>query len=405
MVSIMAREIPNKPHPTPNPDGPHAGGSNRGTGVGADRPSQPEAESVTDEPNYDSCHDDLDRILSQPLSEPDPALRSRASSDAIARTARDPEAVPSFLREPAKEPRTSEIFKGLGPQTAGATPSAVGAGTAPLSSLTATSSDSETIFEGGLVETSESIAESQHGPRVQEWPSDDDHLAESRIPWALIVLMSYSSAVTLALTWALWTGRSFRSTESSTANVSQTEVESVPKTVNSSPVGALPPLPEENVASLRNAIRLGDVEVTPMGIVVTRLDLVRSIDPAAWRREKSASLVLILNLKNISKDRTFAPLESRFVREQTSATDRSTIATSRGQGINLFPLAVDSEWSIVGQEFTVLKPGESVETVIASEPGAAGRLTDHMTWHVRLRIGPYRTDVLGVRFNKDDVER
>ena len=58
----------------------------------------------------------------------------------------------------------------------------------------------------------------------------------------------------------------------------------------------------------------------------------------------------------------------------------------------------------MGQEFTVLKPGESVETLIASEPGAADRLTDEMTWRVRLRIGPYRTDVLGVRFNKDDVE-
>ena len=52
-----------------------------------------------------------------------------------------------------------------------------------------------------------------------EWASDDDHLAESRIPWALLVLMSYSSAVTLALTWVLWTGRSFRSAESPAASV------------------------------------------------------------------------------------------------------------------------------------------------------------------------------------------
>ncbi len=188
-----------------------------------------------------------------------------------------------------------------------------------------------------------------------EWASDDEHLAESHIPWALIVLMSYSSAVTLALTWVLWTGRTFRSTESSSASVSHAEVESVPKNVNSSPVGALPPLPAENVARLGNAIRIGDVEVTPMGIMVTPLDLVRSIDPADWRREKSASLVLRLKLRNISKDDAFAPLEPRFVREQTSGSDRSTIVTAQGHGINLFSLAVDSEWSIVGQEFTVLQ--------------------------------------------------
>jgi hypothetical protein len=400
----MTREILNKPHPTPNPDGPHAGGSNRGPGAGADRPSQPEAESATDEPNYDSGHDDLDIILSEPLCEPDPALRSKSSSDAIARASRDPEAVPSFLHEPGKQPRTSEIFRGVGPQTAGGTPRTAGTGAVSASSLTATSSDSETIFEGSLIETSESSAAGQQGPRALEWASDDEHLVESRVPWALLVLMSYSSAVTLALTWVLWSGRTFRSAELSSAGVSQTEVESVTKVINPSPVGVLPPLPAENVARLRNATRIGQVEVTPIGVVVTRLDLVRSINPADWRREKSSSLVLILKLKNISKDDTFAPLEARFVREQASTLDRSTIETSRGQGINLFPLAVDSEWSIIGQEFTVLAPGESVETLIASEPGTAGRLTDTMTWRVRLRVGPYRTDVLGVRFNKDDVE-
>jgi hypothetical protein len=151
-------------------------------------------------------------------------------------------------------------------------------------------------------------------------------------------------------------------------------------------------------------IRIGGVEVTPIGIKVTRLDLVRSIEPIRRRREKLASLVLRLRLKNISKNDTFAPLELRFVREQASTLDRSMIATSPGQAINLFPLAVDSEWSIVGQKFTVLEPGKSVETLIASEPGAADRLTDLMTWHIRLRIAPYRTDVLGVRFNKDDVK-
>ena len=177
----------------------------------------------------------------------------------------------------------------------------------------------------------------------------------------------------------------------------------MPKNVNSSPAGVLPPLPAENVASLRNAIRIGGVEVTPLDIVVTRLDLVRSIDPADWRREKSASLVLRLKLTNVSNAHSFAPLEPRFVREQASTPDRSTIATSQGQGINLFPLAVDSEWSIVGQDFTVLDPGESVETLIASEPVVAANLTDDMTWRIRLRIGPYRTDVLGVRFNKVDV--
>ena len=186
---------------------------------------------------------------------------------------------------------------------------------------------------------------------------------------------------------------------------SRPKLESVPKIVDSSPVGVLPPLPAENVASLGNTIRLGELEVTPLDIVATPLDLVRSIEPADWRREESPALVLRLKLKNISADHAFAPLERRFCASRRAAVDRSSIVTSQGKSINLFPLAVDSEWSIVGQEFPSLEPGESVETFIASEPGAADRLTDDMTWRVRLRIGPYRTDVLGVRFNKSDVAR
>ena len=66
---------------------------------------------------------------------------------------------------------------------------------------------------------------------------------------------------------------------------------------------------------------------------------------------------------------------------------------------------MESEWSIEGQTFAALSPGETVETVIASESGVAERLTDEMTWRIRLRIGIYRTDVLGVRFHEYDVEK
>jgi hypothetical protein len=398
----MAREIPNKPHPTPNPDGPHAGGSTRGTGAGPGRSSHPQDEPASEEPNSDSCLDDLDLILTQPIPEPDPALRSKSSSDVIVRPSQDQAAVPALKQERGKQPKTAEIFKHVGPLAVDVTPSTAAA---LSSSRTEPSSGTETLFEGSLVDASESSAASEQALRAVEWASDDDHLAEARVPWALLVLLSYASAVTLALTWVLWTGRTSRSADSPPAGASQAETESVPKVVNPSPVGKLPPLPAENVASLENAVQMGELEVTPLGISVTRLDLVRSIDPPDWRREESASLVLRLKLRNISRDHAFAPLERRFVREQTSGLDRAMIVTSQEQGINLFPLAVDSEWSIEGQDFAVLKPGESVETLIASEPGAADRLSDAMTWHVRIRTGPFRTDVLGVRFNKGDVEQ
>jgi hypothetical protein len=133
------------------------------------------------------------------------------------------------------------------------------------------------------------------------------------------------------------------------------------------------------------------------------LDLLRSVDPAKYRHEDSESLVMRLKFTNVSGHNAFAPLERAFVREQAAPLDRSYIATSRSERIGLFPLAVDSEWSIQGQEFPVLNPGESVETLIASEPGVSDRLSDEMIWRARVRIGPYRSDVLGVKFTKTDV--
>ena len=321
----MTREIANKPHPTPNPEGPHAAGSVRGTTGGSGETLQPTDEFLVGEPNYDSCVDDLDLILTQSATEPDPALRSKASSDLL-------------------------------PPTPGSS-------------------------------------------------SADDHFGDGRLYWAMIGLMCYSSAVTLALTWVLWTGRVFRPAEAPTASADQPIGETTPKIVESRPVAELAPLPAANVARLGETARIGDLEVTPLEVVVTQLELARSIEPFKSRREDSESVVLRLRLTNVSHDQSFAPLERAFVREQSSPLDRSSIETKEGKLIGLFPLAVDSEWSIAGQEFPVLKPGDSTETLIASEHGAADRLTSDMTWRVRLRIGPYKTDMIGVRFHKDDVTR
>jgi hypothetical protein len=327
MVAIMTQEIASKPLPTPNPEGHHAAGSIRGTAGGSDESLQRNDDFAVGEPNFGSDADDLDLILSLPVTDPDPALRSKASSDVMRPT--------------------------------------------PGSS------------------------------------SADDHFADSRLYWALIVLMSYSSAVTLALTWVLWSGWGSRPAEPPVASADQNQapVESQTKIVESRPVIELAPLPVGNVTTLAKTVRIGDLEVTPLKVIVTRLRLARSIPPHNRRREAGTSVVLRLRLTNLSKDQSFAPLEPAFVRDQSSPLDRSSIATSGGKNIGLFPLAIDSEWSIAGQDFPILKPGKSAETIIASELGAEDRLTSDMTWRVRLRIGPYKTDMIGVRFDKNELTR
>ena len=404
MDFIMSREIVNKPHPTPNPDGPHAGGANRGSGIGAGSPLHPGDTPATEEPRDTSCFDDLNVIMAAPGDEPDQALQAKSSSDTILQISPAKDPLPSFLEERGAEPRTSEVFPVFCPRAADADQPIAASRTALASSLSEVSPETEAKFERSLVETRESTVKGTNGSPAVEWAGDEDQFAESRVPWALIFLMSYSSAVTLALTWVMWTGRSFRPADAPSASVSPADAETLPKFDSSSPVGVLPALPADNLANLGATRQIGDLEITPLGIVSRRVALVRSIEPKNRRREESTSLVLRLRVKNVSKDNEFAPLERRFLREQSAALDRSTIETTPGNCIGLFPLALDSEWSIEGQSFSILKPGETVETVIASEPEVVDKLTDEMIWRIHLRIGTYRTDVLGVRFNRHEIK-
>ncbi len=94
-----------------------------------------------------------------------------------------------------------------------------------------------------------------------------------------------------------------------------------------------------------------------MAIEAAPVELVRTIDPDKRRRERDC-LVLRLRLRNRSKDQTFTPVDLNLVRERDFRAFDPYIATSDGQSLRLFPLALDSEWSIRDQEFPRLPPGE-----------------------------------------------
>jgi hypothetical protein len=394
-IKAMAREKHDKPHPTPHPDAPHISGAARDTGPGA----SPSEEVGEDEPNYDSCLDDLDKVLSDSPREPDPVLESSGTSQALPPPPFGDSAAARASSPVGKPPRTSEVFRATG---VAATET-----TSELSrtARTSRSADPAAVRSGQpAVSTREgTLRRTEHKTRATPG-SDDDHLVEPGIPWFSLLLLSYSSLVTLALTWMFWTGRVFNSTESPPAASPQPASESVAKSPEAvKPSALLPPIPPDNFADLGQTIRIGELEVTPIAVVAAPVDLVRSIDPGNWRREETDSLVLRLKLTNVSVDQIFAPLELNFVRDQSSPLDRSMITGSTGATIGLYPLANDSEWSIQGQDFAVLKPDESAETIIVTEPGAGDRVAGEMTWRVRLRIGTYRTDMVGVRFHRGDL--
>ncbi len=387
------------PHPTPNPDHPRGPELIRPGGpVPARTPhSTPRPDLDPDESDYDSVHDDLNQVLSQPVSEPDPALGSGSPGEPASLPPREDTPIPSFLREKGKQPKTAEIFKAIVPPGQAAVLPG-DSGRSLLDPLVSSTPVPEEVFgrlEQGLSRDRSGDPDSRS--------DDDDQLAESRSTWFFVLLMSYSSAITLALVWVLWSGRSLKSPDSPAANISQGTEEQGSKPPEPTASEPLPPIPSANITTLGKTIRIGEIDVTPLEIDLTPVELVRSIDPEDYRREESGSLMLKLRLTNVSGDHQFAPLDRLLIRGQNSPLDRSYIASSGPGKIRLFPLALDSEWAILGQSFPVLKSGESVETLVASEPVTEDRLQGELTWRIRLRVGPYRTDVLGVRFTRSNL--
>jgi hypothetical protein len=390
-VSIMARNIANQPHRTPNPDKPHrtpnpdkphsaaiGAGARRGSADPGDPAPPPTDETQSQGPTYDSCFDDLNMILSQSIEQPDPDPNLESSAQAHPVRA---EPAPGVVPKPKRQPRTSEIFRSVAPE-------ALAGRAAEPESRGATAGANLVVVD-------------RERPIADLATEEYDSPLEPRISWIPLLLLSYSSAITLALIWILWTGRESRIAEPRSSASPATAAPS--RSAGRDRAAQAPPIPPENLTTLGQTVHLGDLEVTPLAVVALPLELIRSIDPAEYRREEEDSLVLRLRLTNVSRKRSLVPLDTYLTRERGLRPLDPFIATSDGSNIGLYPLAIDSEWSIAGQEFPKLEPGDTGETIVAAEPGSAHRTTSEMTWRVRLRTGVYRTDLIGVRFNQNQV--
>jgi len=403
----MTREIADPPHPTPNPDGPHTPGEpQKAQPVPAGRSD--DAEAMEEEP-YDSFFDDVNKMLSQSIEQPapDPVLGPRSSEDAPRTQPRRDDPLARLIRGDKQSPHTSEVFKAVvafrtggsksAPPSAEVLPSIL-TGDAPHREKAAAAQPDSPLLADLVVER----------PTIEQAATDDgDTSGEPGFPWFQVLVLSYASAVTLALTWIIWTGRWVR-TADPTANSPTASSESPPPgkpRPSQLDTKELPPIPQGNVTTLGVPVRIGDLKLTPLSVALTRVELGGSIDPTKYRAEESESLVLRVQFTNLSKSQPFAPLELAYLRDQISPLDRCFITTSRGATIGAYPLALDSEWSIAGQVCPILSRGETVETLIVSEPGISDRLSAEMTWRFRVRTGPYGTDVIGVRFRDVDVER
>ena len=244
-------------------------------------------------------------------------------------------------------------------------------------------------------------------PKEAEPEEEDEEYDENESPrgasWPFILLLSYASAVTIGLIWVLWGGLKIRESEEDDFPAASTAPDPGRRADQSRKVASPPSIASDHRTTLGQPLRMGLLEATPLGISSGNVRLRRSFDSVQDRDGGDNALRLKLRLQNVSTDAIFFPLDEAFLRENERGQLDSSIETSDGLQIKMFPLAVASEWSIVGQEFRELKPGQSYETEVVSAPDVQGHVTPEMTWRLRLRTGINQTDTMGVRFREDQI--
>jgi hypothetical protein len=383
-----------------------------------------------------SSNDELSRLLSELATKPDRLLGPYSTEEPS--SAQPPPPAPEVpvakLEPEEQEPESFDAVAALNaflsatpvvPVTASTAPPAIAA--EPLLTSLDSSPEIPSLPEPPLVDVAAaasspgsfkafpaldpgapiSHAARAESPKEAEPEGEDEEYDENESPrgasWPFILLLSYASAVTIGLIWVLWGGLKIRESEEEDFPAASTAPDPGRRADQSRKVASPPSIASDHRTTLGKPLRMSLLEATPLGISWGKVRLQRSFDSVQDRDGGDNALRLKLRLENVSTDAIFFPLDEAFLRENERGQLDSSIETSDGLQIKMFPLAVASEWSIVGQEFRELKPGQSYETEVVSAPDVPGRVTPEMTWRLRLRTGINQTDTMGVRFREDQI--
>lgn len=234
---------------------------------------------------------------------------------------------------------------------------------------------------------------------------DEDGEAPRGTSWITLLLMSYASAVTLGLLWVLFTGRKVREDVVDSVQASDNRTDPGVRADRSRRIAIARPIPAGHLTTLGRPVTIGQIEVTPVSVEAGPVVLEREFQGKETKQGGDNALKLRLRIKNTSNDLVLAPFDEAFVRDRTNADPDSYVEGAVGDTkIALFPLALESEWSIRGQQFRELKPGEEMETDVVTVPDAVAKIGDDMTWRIRLRTDINHTDDLGVKTPRDSVK-
>lgn len=247
------------------------------------------------------------------------------------------------------------------------------------------------------------------GGREVEVEADDDDEPEARgASLAMVLLVSYASAVTLGLAWVLWTGRKVREiVEPEGPPTADARVDPGLRAGRSRRLDPPRPILTDHLVRVGETLELGAVEVTPVALTSGAIALERAVGPYQKKRGGENVLKLRLRIRNISPDIVFSPVDEAFLRDRVEGRPDTFIDLGPDKApVLMYPLAIQSEWSIVGQDFRELEPGEVFQTLVVSAEGALDlvRKRPEFIWRIRLRTGIDRTEDIGVRVRPEQIE-
>jgi hypothetical protein len=173
---------------------------------------------------------------------------------------------------------------------------------------------------------------------------------------------------------------------------------------------------------LGQSLTIGAIKVTPLRAELRRIRK-RTAGDAEPVESRGECLLLWLELKNVSRDVAFRPLDRYFNRhwqEKFESDMPFTYLEADGRRFYGGP-ELDGRQTVEGQDYdTVLGPGETMTTFVCTDPDAPGNPVARLLagyrgpllYRVRLRRGliPFRgkevsaTAVIGVELSGDDVE-
>ncbi len=343
-----------------------------------------------------------------PTSEiPEPSVAAEPVFETVTPTEMAPTGLSGLFGSEASSPPPEETAPSEASPVAVAEPSAVAAAETPLEMESSPHEEHlSALTSDGAVLSSPTVAKS----------ADKDHITVSKS--AFLLLLSYSSAITLGFAYLLYYG---------SANKADYGLESLPdvaplkkKTASISVYKETAEMPAGHDLRVGDSQRFGNIEVTVLKVTRGPIQFRHFADANKSRLPSAPVLKLWLRFKNVSTDQEIAPLDDqllftragkdRFSYRSNQFVVRAEQKTNRdAKRIIAFDHIIGSGWDLANLPLDKpLQPGESHDYYVPTCENDLDDLTGELVWRVHIRKGYSSrgngvTTLFEVRFNSDVI--